>query len=314
MIEELLDVSRIAAGTVQLNASPVALGPVLESAMEAVRPAADAKGVVLSKRIESPDLTIQGDARRLQQVAWNLLSNAVRFTPAAGHVEISLRQDGYEVEICVSDTGSGIAAEFLPHVFERFRQADSSTTRAHGGLGLGLAIVRDLVELHGGTVRAESAGAGKGATFIVRLPAIVARGSAPPPSNVSADRLAGARVLVVDDDEDTVDVLKTVLEAAGAEVVTTASAGEMRSAFEAAQPDLLIADIGMPEEDGYTLIASIREMEAGTSRVPAIALTARTRPEDVEQALAAGFQMHLAKPVDSRQLVDSIASLVGHEA
>jgi signal transduction histidine kinase/ActR/RegA family two-component response regulator len=313
MIEELLDVSRIAAGTVQLNAAAVALGPVLDSALEAVRPAADAKGVTLSKRIELPDLTIQADARRLQQVAWNLLSNAVRFTPAGGRVEIALTRDGGEVEIRVSDTGSGIAAEFLPHVFERFRQADSSTTRAHGGLGLGLAIVRDLVELHGGTVHAESAGAGHGATFIVRLPAIPAQGPVPAPPAANAERLAGARVLVVDDDEDTIDVLKTVLEAAGAEVMATASAGEMRSAFERIHPDLLIADIGMPEEDGYTLIASIREMESGTTHVPAIALTARTRPEDVEQALAAGFQMHLAKPIDSRQLVDSIATLVGHE-
>jgi signal transduction histidine kinase len=314
MIEELLDVSRIAAGTVQLTVTDVVVASAVDAALESVRPAADAKGVELVRRIEAPDLVIAADARRLQQVVWNLLSNAVRFTPTGGRVEVSVRVQSGELELRVSDTGCGISTEFLPHVFERFRQADSSSTRTHGGLGLGLAIVHDLVELHGGRVYAESEGEGCGATFVVRLPAVSAtsapRASAPALRGAGA-RLAGARVLVVDDDQDARDVLKTVLEDAGAQVVTSASARETRAVFVRSHPDLLIADIGMPDEDGYSLIASIRNMETGTSHVPAIALTARTRPEDVEQALAAGFQMHLPKPIDSARLVDSIATLVG---
>ncbi len=311
MVEELLDVSRISAGTVTLNPSAVAVGPVLDAAVESVRPAADAKGVSLVKRLSDSDLAVHADARRLQQIVWNLLSNAVRFTPAGGRVEVSLRRDGNEVELRVADTGCGIPAEFLPHVFERFRQGDSSTTRAHGGLGLGLAIVSDLVELHGGTVRAESAGEGQGATFTVRLPAtLVQRRTASTPMQPAITGLAGSCVLVVDDDADTRDVLKAMLEAAGAQVVLSRSARETRALFTRTHPDLLIADIGMPDEDGYSLIASIREMETGTSHVPAIALTARTRVEDVELALASGFQMHLSKPIDPRRLVESIANLV----
>ncbi len=311
MIEELLDVSRISAGTVTLNASAVAVGTVLEAAVETVRPAAEAKGVVLVKRLSEPDLTMHADARRLQQIVWNLLSNAVRFTPAGGRVEVALRREGDEVELRVEDTGCGIPTEFLPHVFERFRQGDSSTTRAHGGLGLGLAIVRDLVALHGGTVRAESAGDGRGSTFTVRLPAtLIQHTAAYTPLPPDTTPLIGARVLVVDDDADTRDVLKAVLEGAGAEVLLSRSAVETRALFMRARPNLLIADIGMPNEDGYSLMASIREMETGTSHVPAIALTARTRPEDVAQALASGFQLHLAKPIDSRRLVESIAQLV----
>jgi len=310
MIEELLDVSRISVGTVRLNASTVIIGGIVDAALESIRPAAEAKGIALSKHFDSPDLAIQADPRRLQQVFWNLLSNAVRFTPAGGRVDVSVARLRDEVEVRVSDSGCGIAPEFLPHVFERFRQADSSTTRAHGGLGLGLAIVRDLVELHGGSVRAESEGNGRGATFVVRLPGALVQSpsSLAPHSAPAAHKLHGARVLVVDDDPDTRDVLKAALEGAGAEVMTTASAGETRLVFARMPPDLLIADIGMPHEDGYALIASIREMENGT-HVPAIALTARTRPEDVEQALAAGFQMHLPKPIDARRLLDSIASL-----
>jgi len=313
MIEELLDVSRIASGTVQLQAVDVTVGTILQAALESVRPAAEANGVRLSSTIECPDLVVHGDGRRLQQVAWNLLSNAVRFTPAGGRVSATLRRDGDEAELRITDTGCGITPEFLPHVFERFRQADSSTTRAHGGLGLGLAIVHDIVGLHGGTVRAESEGEGRGATFIVRLPAALVQQGALRPSAAAAPppRLAGARVLLVDDDADTREMLRAVLESAGAEVVVSASAVETRAAFARAHPDLLIADIGMPGEDGYALMTSIRNMETGTSHVPAIALTARTRPEDVEEALAAGFQMHLPKPIDSRRLVESIASLVG---
>jgi signal transduction histidine kinase/ActR/RegA family two-component response regulator len=313
MIEELLDVSRISAGTVQLQASDVHLASVVDAALESVRPSADAKTVTLAAQVEVPEATIYGDARRLQQVVWNLLSNAVRFTPSGGHVELTLRRIGDDVELQVSDTGCGIPPDFLPHVFERFRQADSSTTRTHGGLGLGLAIVRDLVELHGGTVRADSEGEGRGSRFTVRLPLTPPAHAAEWPTDrpAEATRLAGARVLAVDDDPDAREVLKTVLEGAGADVVTAASALDARTLFTRARPTVVVADIGMPGEDGYSLIEWIRRTESGTSHVPAVAVTARTRPDDAAQALAAGFQIHLSKPVDARRLVNAVATLVG---
>ena len=313
MVEELLDVSRIATGRVRLNVSDVLIAPAIDAALESVRPAAEAKNVALRKEIDPAARTTRADARRLQQIIWNLLSNAVRFTPAGGRVEVTVRgADPGFVEIVVADSGCGIDPGFLPHVFERFRQGDSSTTRTHGGLGLGLAIVHDLVGMHGGTVHAESAGIGQGTTFTVRLPAAGQRksdASAPSRQRQQA-RLTGANVLVVDDDPDAREVLRMILEDAGATVTTTASARETREVIGQVHPDLLIADIGMPGEDGYSLILSIRNQDNGTSRVPAIALTAHTRPEDVEHALASGFQIHLAKPVDSSHLVDSIASLV----
>lgn len=315
MIEELLDVSRIVSGTVRLNTTDVTIAGVIQTAVESIRPAADAKGIELTTSIECPDAVVHADARRLQQIAWNLLSNAVRFTQTGGRVSAILRRDGNSIELLVSDTGCGIPADFLPHVFERFRQADSGTTRAHGGLGLGLAIVNDIVGLHGGSVHAESDGEGRGSTFVVRLPATVAkaaRAHVAVQAPAAMPTLEGARVLIVDDDPDTRDVLRTVLEGAGAQVVVSTSAVETRAAFMRSHPDLLIADIGMPGEDGYALITSIREMETGTSHVPAIALTAHTRPEDVQQALAAGFQMHVPKPIDSGRLLESIASLVNH--
>jgi signal transduction histidine kinase/ActR/RegA family two-component response regulator len=312
MVEELLDVSRIAAGRVRLNISEVLVASPIEAALESVRPAAEAKNVALSHQIDPAARMTRADQRRLQQVIWNLLSNAVRFTPAGGRVDVVTRPaDPGFLEIVVSDTGAGIDPAFLPHVFERFRQGDSSTTRTHGGLGLGLAIVHDLVGMHGGSVRADSAGVGHGTTFTVRLPAaspqeadelIAARHKRQP-------RLTGATVLVVDDDPDAREVLRTILEDAGASVTTTASAQETREVLGAFRPDLLIADIGMPGEDGYSLILSIRDLEKGSSPVPAIALTAHTRPEDIEHALASGFQMHMAKPIDSTRLVASIASL-----
>jgi signal transduction histidine kinase len=313
MIEELLDVSRIASGRVRLALADVNIVTAIDAALEAVRPAADAKGVTLHKDIAADAVAIRADPRRLQQIIWNLLSNAVRFTPSGGRVDVLARPAGSShFEIVVADTGAGIAAEFLPHAFERFRQGDSSTTRTHGGLGLGLAIVRDLVEMHGGTVSAKSPGDGQGTTFTVRLPALAARGTADstpfPPNRLP--RLTGATVLVVDDDPDAREVLRTILEDAGARVTTSASARETRDLFTAMRPDLLIADIGMPDEDGYSLMVSIRTLEAGHRPVPAIALTAHTRPEDVEHALASGFQMHIAKPFDSSRLVASVASLV----
>ena len=312
MVEELLDVSRIATGRVKLNVSDVLVAPAIDAAMESVRPAAEAKNVALRKQLDPAVKTTRADARRLQQIIWNLLSNAVRFTPAGGHVDVSVRNaDPGFLEIIVSDTGCGIDAEFLPHVFERFRQADSSTTRIHGGLGLGLAIVHDLVGMHGGTVHADSAGVGKGTTFTVRLPASAPRKSDAKPAAwlQSEPRLTGANVLVVDDDADAREVLRMILEEAGAKVTTASSARETREVFPKVHPNLLIADIGMPEEDGYSLIVSIRNQEKAIADVPAIALTAHTRPEDVEHALASGFQIHMAKPIDSSQLVDSIASL-----
>jgi signal transduction histidine kinase/ActR/RegA family two-component response regulator len=312
MVEELLDVSRIATGRVRLSVSDVLIAPAIEAALESVRPAADAKNVVLRTQIDQAARMTRADPRRLQQIIWNLLSNAVRFTPAGGQVDVIARPaDLGFLEIVVADTGCGIVPEFLPHVFERFRQGDSSTTRTHGGLGLGLAIVHDLVGMHGGTVRAESAGAGQGTTFAVRLPAVTPRdilGVAPASSRLQP-RLTGASVLVVDDDPDAREVLRTILEDAGAQVTTSSSARETREILCDLHPDLLIADIGMPEEDGYSLILSIRNLETGPDHVPAIALTAHTRPEDVEHALASGFQMHMAKPIDSTRLVASIASL-----
>jgi signal transduction histidine kinase len=311
MIEELLDVSRIAAGRVKLNISDVLVTSAVDAALDSARPAAEAKGVQLQRHIEAQAPTVKADARRLQQIIWNLLSNAVRFTPAGGRVSVTVRRITGHIEIVVQDTGCGISAEFLPLVFERFRQADSSTTRAHGGLGLGLAIVRDLVELHGGTVKAASDGADKGTIVTVRLPealavvapeAIVARPAHGP-------QLAGARVVVVDDDPDARDVLKTILEDAGARVTTSASAQETRLLLSETHADLLIADIGMPGEDGYSLIQSIRALNTRDAQIPAIAVTAHSRPEDVQQALSAGFQLHVAKPIDSARLVSSIATL-----
>ena len=313
MIEELLDVSRIASGRVRLNLSSVPIAAAIDAAFESVRPTAEAKGVVLVKRIEVEATSVLADPRRLQQIIWNLLSNAVRFTPGGGEVTVTARGRDNGVEIVVSDTGSGIAPEFLPHVFDRFRQGDSSTTRAHGGLGLGLAIVHDLLAMHGGTVRADSLGEGHGTTFTVWLPetgSVAVDDADAPGSGPAPARLAGARVLIVDDDADARDVLRAILEDAGAAVTTSASARESHGLLSAMHPDLVIADIGMPDEDGYSLIRSIRRLDTDVSHVPAIALTAHSRPEDVEEALRAGFQVHIAKPIDSARLVDSAATLV----
>ncbi|HTK28422.1 MAG TPA: ATP-binding protein [Vicinamibacterales bacterium] len=315
LVDDLLDVSGIINGRMRLNVVEVSLPPVVDAAIDAVRPAAEAKGIELVKRIEGPLRLVSGDSHRLQQVVWNLLSNAVRFTPDGGRIELRLRSVKDRAEIQVTDTGTGIDAEFLPHVFERFRQADSSLTRRHGGLGLGLAIVRHLVELHGGTVAVESEGEGRGATFTVLLPA---RGDAPvavrpaeaPAPAPEPPLLHGARVLVVDDDPDARELLKMLLEDAGARVTTTTSAGETRAMIGPFQPDLLIADIGMPGEDGYSLLRSLRTDGSDVgSRVPAIALTAHALPEDVEKAMTAGFQMHLAKPIDPARLLSSVAAM-----
>jgi CheY-like chemotaxis protein len=250
-------------------------------------------------------------------VVWNLLANSVRFTPRGGRVDVTLRQIGGTTEVRVSDTGVGIAPELMPYVFERFRQGDQGTKRAHGGLGLGLAIVRQLVELHGGTVHAESAGADCGSTFIVSLPAMPVKPAlkpAPWPIEKGHVDLHGACVIVTDDDPDAREVLRTMLEISGAKVATAGSAEETRALIQRVNPDVLISDIGMPEEDGYALIESVRATESPSRRLPAIALTARARAEDVERALQAGFEIHIAKPVDANRLLSTIASLLRRAA
>lgn len=315
LVDELLDVSLIVSGHLQLNVtSQLSLATIVEAAIEAIRPSADAKRLEIVKRLAPPSPIVSGDAGRLQQVVSNLLSNAVRFTREGGRIEVTVEAVADAVEIRVADTGIGISQAFLPHVFERFRQADSSTTRAHGGLGLGLAIAQRLVELHGGTVRAESDGPGCGATFIVRLPKPSVKGAAerwldPATAPSLGPLLKGTRVLVVDDDPETLDVLRLMLEDAGASVAAMASAAETRAFLEHDEADILIADIGMPQEDGYSLIRSVRALESDeAARVPAIALTAHARTEDIEQALASGFQMHVAKPVDSTRLLSAITA------
>jgi signal transduction histidine kinase/ActR/RegA family two-component response regulator len=320
LIEDLLDVSRIITGKLRLDVHPVELPQLVEAAIDSVRPTAEVKGVRLGTVIDPHAGLVAGDPERLKQVVWNLLSNAIKFTPRGGRVQTILRRVNSHLEIAVSDTGQGIAAEFLPYVFDRFRQADASSTRAHGGLGLGLAIVRHLVELHGGRVRAESAGIGQGATFIVELPLSPL---APPTaerrhpaidgttaSGAHAPNIAGLRVLAVDDDDDTLETLRTLLQQHGAEVRTAASSESGLEVFERWRPDLIISDIGMPGEDGYHFIRRIRARPAGQGgRVPALALTAYARIDDRLQVLSAGFQMHVPKPIEPAELIAVVASL-----
>jgi PAS domain S-box-containing protein len=322
LIEDLLDVSRIITGKLRIDVRPLDPNSFIEAAVEAVRPAAEAKGVRLQKVIDTGLATVSGDPVRLQQVVWNLLSNAIKFTPRGGRVQVRLERVDSHIEIAVSDTGHGIDPGFLPHVFDRFRQADGTTTRHHGGLGLGLAIVRHLVELHGGTVKAESPGESQGATFTVLLP--VAPVYAPGvdearvhpaardtlPAFECRDRLDGLRVLVVDDEQDTREMLKAGLGQCGAEVTAAGSAAEAISEVRLSPPDVLISDIGMPEEDGYELMRQVRALPAGQGgKVPAIALTAYARTEDRLQALRAGYQMHVTKPVELAELAAVVASL-----
>ncbi|BAZ00127.1 multi-sensor hybrid histidine kinase [Tolypothrix tenuis PCC 7101] len=322
LIEDVLDVSRIIQGKLSLNLQQVELVPLVEAAIETVYPAADAKEIRIECRF-APDVGIViADVNRLQQIIWNLLSNAVKFTPKGGKVEVQLQRINSRVQIRVSDNGSGIPPEFLPFVFDRFRQADSSSTRSHGGLGLGLAIVRHLVELHGGTVSAESLGIGKGATFTVNLPmkAVAINNTTSPHREplINSDRpnepqtLNGVRVLVVDDEPDARQLLTTVLSPYGAQVMTAASATEALAAVPQFHPDVLVSDIGMPKEDGYVLIRQLRALppEQG-GRIPAVALTAYARSEDRTQALLAGFQLHIPKPVNPAELVAVIANLTG---
>ncbi len=323
LIDDLLDVSRIITGKLRLDIRLADIVSIIESAVESVRPAAEAKAVQLQTEVELITCPFQGDPTRIQQVIWNLLTNAVKFTPSGEIVKVRLRRLNGQIEIIVSDTGIGIAPEFLPYVFDRFRQADGSSTRKHGGLGLGLAIVRHLVEMHGGIVRSESAGVGQGATFIVMLPLTPAkalsRGSESSSSSEQmitlserTPKLTGMRVLVVDDQTDARELLATILNLSEAEVHTAGSVIEAQNVLTAWQPEIVITDIAMPSGDGFELIRHIRQLEqTGGRRIPVIALTANAGAEERIRALAAGFQLHLAKPVEPDELVVSIASLTG---
>jgi len=325
LIDDLLDLSRIISGKLLLEAREVDLSRVVSDAIDVVRPAANAKGIRLSYECEEGGQLIAGDAARLQQVAWNLLSNAVKFTPEGGAVGVRLGREGGCARLTVSDTGAGIPSEFLPHVFDRFRQADSATTRKHGGLGLGLAIVRHLAELHGGSVHAESLGAGLGSTFSVTFPLAQAAACECAPGEAAvgaaparlADRhgarveaLAGVRVLVVDDELDTRKLISTVIAQSGAEVTACASAEEALETLKSWRPHILMSDIGMPGADGYALIRRVRELPAERGgRTPAAALTAYARDEDRGRVLAAGYQLHIAKPFNPNELIAAVCDL-----
>jgi PAS domain S-box-containing protein len=322
IVEDVLDVSRIVSGNIRMDVQPVELPLVVHNAVATLQPAADAKGVRLSTVIDPRVGPVAGDRDRLQQVVWNLLSNAVKFTPKGGRVQVRLERINSHIEIVVADTGIGIRADFLPHVFERFTQAESGTTRKTGGLGLGLAISRHIVEMHGGTIEAESPGESQGATFRVRLPLMIVHPKAPaekrqhprierPDALVRLGNLQGISVLAVDDEEDSLGFLKTVLETAGAKVTLVSSARGALERIADVRPHALLVDLGMPDIDGFELIGLIRSSDnPAVSRVPAAALTAFARAEDRTRALQSGFEMHLAKPVDPAELVASVATLV----
>jgi signal transduction histidine kinase/DNA-binding response OmpR family regulator len=326
LIDDLLDVSRIVTGKLQIEFSTVNLANVIEAAVESVHPALAVKEIRLETVVES-DFRVLGDATRLQQIFWNLFTNAIKFTPKGGHVTITAEREGSEIKIQVTDTGIGITANFLPYIFDRFRQADGSTTRAQGGLGLGLAIVRHLVEAHRGRVEVESPGEQCGSTFTVILPIAVTvtdhsngrgevKGLADEDLLVKSPRiLDGVKILVVDDDPDTRDLVTTILTRCGGEVRSSESAAEALRAFQEWHPDLLVSDIGMPHVDGYGLIRKLRKLKSKRAKqIPALALTAYATDEDRTLALSAGFQMHLPKPIEPESLVSSIAAALGRES
>ena len=318
MVDDLLDMSRIMSGKLRLDVQRLDAASVIEEALASAQPAADAKGVRLVKLLGSAAI-VQGDPGRLQQIVWNLVSNAIKFTPRGGMVQVTLRKVDSHIHIQVSDSGQGIRADVLPHVFQRFRQGDGSATRHHGGLGLGLAIVKNLVEMHGGSVEASSEGEGHGSVFTVRLP--LAMATSVPESRADtpdlfqgplSELLDGLQVLVVDDEEDARDVVQRLLEEAGANVRTAETAGEALTIIDQGlAPDIILSDIGMPDQDGYDFMRRVRSMSGEISDVPAAALTALARVEDRKRALMAGYQTHLAKPVDPSELVAMVASLTG---
>lgn len=321
LIEDLLDMSRIMSGKVRLDVQPTDVAGVVEAAVDAVRPSADAKGLRLRVMLDPRAGPVSGDPNRLQQVVWNLLSNAVKFTPRGGAIDVMLERVDSHLEISVRDSGIGIAAEFLPYVFDRFRQADSTSTRSHGGLGLGLAIVEQLVELHGGRVRVSSAGRDCGSCFVVELPLNALRAPADrdhPASEravpLAGDPLdlAGLRVLVVDDEPDARELVRQLLGECRAEVSTASSAAQALEMLPHLRPDVLLSDIGMPERDGYQLIRDVRRLPAADGgRTPAIALTAFARSEDRTRAMLAGYQVHVSKPIEPHELIATVASLAG---
>jgi PAS domain S-box-containing protein len=321
LIDDLLDISRIISGKLRLDMRPVELAPMIEAVVDGVRPAADAKNIHLQRALDPLISPVSGDPDRIQQIIWNLLSNAIKFTPEGGLVEVRLECLPSYAEITISDTGQGIDPELLLHVFDRFRQADSSITRKHGGLGLGLAIVRQLVEMHDGTVTAESPGAAEGTVFKVKFPLMSVHHAlsdvekarsmivASSPNNMEPS-LSDLRVLVVDDEPDARELVAAVLTGSGAEVVSVGSAGKALEEMERQQFDVLVSDIGMPEMDGYALISKVRQLpvERG-GRIPAAALTAYAGIEDRRRALSAGYQMHVPKPVEPAELTSVVARL-----
>jgi PAS domain S-box-containing protein len=326
LIEDILDTSRIITGRLKLDAQPVVIENIFHAAVDVIRPSAEAKGLALSEVVDAPEGVVFADANRLQQALWNLLSNAVKFTNEGGSIEARLGRAEGQIEIAVKDTGIGIDPRFLPHVFDRFRQADASSTREYGGLGIGLAIVRHIVEMHGGSVSASSPGKGRGATFMIRLPLISTlrlaprsgpRAEAPPPPAErkvleNGHRLDGVRVLLVEDNPDTLDMLRFIFDEAGAEVIPATSVDDALDALERFRPDALVSDIAMPDRDGYDLIREIRSREPEQGgKIPAVAVTAYARAEDRVRVLAAGFQMHIAKPIDPDELIAVVASLTG---
>jgi PAS domain S-box-containing protein len=327
LIEDLLDMSRITSGQIRLDVQPVQPASFIEAAVETVRPAAEAKGIRLEKVLDPQAGPISGDPARLQQVLWNLLSNAIKFTPKGGKVQVVLQRVNSHIEISVADSGIGIRPDFLAHAFDRFRQADGSTTRRHGGLGLGLAIARHLTELHGGTIGVKSAGEGHGATFTIHLPlTAIHRGAAigervhpstsaqSPPATTLPD-LTGLTVLAVDDEPDARDLMRHVLEECGAQVLTAGSAEEAIALVERHRPQLLLSDIGMPGADGFDLLRRVRALGLGRGgEIPAIALTAFARAEDRTKVLRAGFRMHVSKPVEAAELCAAVANVAGRAA
>jgi signal transduction histidine kinase/CheY-like chemotaxis protein len=325
LIEDILDVSRVITGKLRLNIGSVDVASVINAAIDSVQLAADSKGIQLEVTLDPSARRVSGDSGRLQQVVWNLLSNAIKFTPPGGRVEVRLEHAGSSAQIRVSDTGQGINSDFLPFIFDRFRQADGTSTRSHGGLGLGLAIVRHLVELHGGTVYADSPGRGCGATFTILLPLSVAdeseksrrrdTASLTPYGDTNSQRdarpwLDGVKVLLVDDDPDNLQILSVMLTEQKAKVQAAASASEALQTLQWFKPDVLVSDLAMPGEDGYSLIGKVRALEAGSGKqTPAVALTAYVRVEDRARALSAGFNMFVSKPVEPSELIGAIANL-----
>ena len=323
LIADLLDMSRIISGKLRLDVQQVDLASVISAVLDSIRPAAEFKQIRLQKMLDPIVGPVSGDPNRLQQIVWNLLSNAIKFTPKGGRVEVLLERVNSHVEITVSDTGQGIVPDFLPHVFDRFRQADASTTRHQGGLGLGLAIVKQLVDLHGGHVTAKSRGEGQGATFSVMLPLTVTRHASAgrqhpshsdgqPTLDFQQISLAGAKILVIDDEADARDLIQRLLTERSARVFVAESADRGLELLQSEKPDLFLSDIGMPDKDGYEFIRAARKLPPDQGgRTPAVALTAFARSEDRTRAMIAGYQVHLSKPVEAQELIATVASLTG---